>query len=79
MIVTEDVVHVDALGGKELRPLHVSDRELEVLVGTSVDDERLTGGLERAEHAHERLGLDGGQLELLAIRCPRLIKLQFLY
>ncbi len=65
MIVTEDVVDVDALGGEKLRPLHVADRELEVLVGPGVDDERLAGSLERAEHAHEGLGLDGGKLELV--------------
>ena len=65
MIVTEDVVHVDALGGEELRPLHVADRELEVLVGAGVDDERLARGLQRAEHAYEGLGLDGGELELV--------------
>ena len=65
MIVAEEVVHVDALRREELGALHVAQRELEVRVAARVHDEGLASGLERGEHAHEDLGLDGGKLELV--------------
>src|SRR3954462_15884782 len=63
VIVPEEVIDVDALGRKEVVVFEVPEALHELVVGGAVDDERLLVGLERAERAGERLGLDLGQLE----------------
>src|SRR5258706_1832590 len=60
VIVPEQVVDVDSLGGEVLVVFQVADRELELLVVFAVDDERLSRDLQLFEHRRQRLRLDLG-------------------
>src|SRR6185436_13234472 len=63
VIVPEEVIDVDALGRKEMMVLEVPQALAELVVGGAVDDERLLVGLERAQGAEGRLGLDLRKIE----------------